>query len=444
MCAHHELHDLIPGFSNMNLTISTASGGTLGYLLHQSLGDLAAYPPPLDPDLTYEQLQKDQAPPAKQWWSNIAWYLPNMHPPEKPSPHLPNAVAGSACDPVPNDRTGWWQDVMVAAFKVAYGIPRDEVGVRLGVGHLIQNFAVVEQDGLPMQRDLRTGQMLRAKDFLHLGTLEAVPGDAELRLHIAGGLSLDHATGANFTLLDGTAWSTSFWAHSVIEDKRVYDAERLLEEQGRGVLISACASANKAPGRETMVHLIDGGFVDTTGIVALLQRRASHILTLYGSNECLQAVGSESQCETASVAYLFGHIEKTDAMNSLAGPTLTQVFPTHFYEGVLQNLTDPRGLLVHLKKVPVLRNSYLEVEPFILEDLIIVSNHPVGAFLSSFSDPRVRGNLDPAWPDRFPVSMDVFNANMLCEFNRWKLQRHAAELRDLFARGTGKNEAVII
>merc|ERR1711939_1061079 len=102
------------------------------------------------------------------------------------------------------------------------------------------------------------------------------------------------------------------------------------------------------------------------------------------------------------------------------------------------------GLLVHLKGVPVLKNAYLEVEQYTLDELIIVSNHPVDAFLDSFSDRRVRENLDPAWPDRFPVSMDVFNANMLCEFNRWKLQRHAAELRELFASAAGESDTLIV
>jgi hypothetical protein len=50
-----------------------------------------------------------------------------------------------------------------------------------------------------------------------------------------------------------------------------------------------------------------------------------------------------------------------------------------------------------------------------------------------FADPQVRAHLDPLWPNKLPAGMSTFDANLLCAFNRWKLQRYAAEIESFFA-----------
>ena len=83
MCAHHALTQLVPSFSELDVTVSTASGGTLGYLLHQSTlatddpapersanAKLVEYPPPLAANLTLEQMKSHAVAKGHTWWAN--------------------------------------------------------------------------------------------------------------------------------------------------------------------------------------------------------------------------------------------------------------------------------------------------------------------------------------------------------------------------------------
>merc|ERR1719183_2029281 len=119
-------------------------------------------------------------------------------------------------------------------------------------------------------------------------------------------------------------------------------------------------------------------------------------------------------------------------MNSLAGPKLTQVFETALFDDVLSNLTNPSRLLARLRHVKVLSNSYLGVNSYTVDELMILSNARSEEFVDSFKDPEVKKHLDPSWPDRLAVSMDEFNANMMCEYQWWKLGRHASDIASFF------------
>merc|ERR1712039_346448 len=103
------------------------------------------------------------------------------------------------------------------------------------------------------------------------------------------------------------------------------------------------------------------------------------------------------------------------------------------YAPFIANLTDSSQLLARLTNVQVKANSYLGVEAYELEELIMVSNARSDAFLDSFEDPDVRTAVDPAWPDRIALSMDLFNANLMCEHQRWKLQQHRALVGEFFS-----------
>ena len=203
---------------------------------------------------------------------------------------------------------------------------------------------------------------------------------------------------------------------------------------------AAAAAAGAPPNREhaepstiSTGYLIDGGFVDTTGVTALLRRRVRRALLFYINNDALAPVGAGPQSEQASLAYLFGVGCRTDTMNSMAGPNLTQVFPSALYPGVIANLTNGAVLLSQLTQVPVLANSFLGIEPYLLDELIILSSAPSAEFLATFADPAVRAHVDPQWPDRLPAGLSTFDANLLNEYERWKLDRHADTIAAFFS-----------
>ena len=63
-----------------------------------------------------------------------------------------------------------------------------------------------------------------------------------------------------------------------------------------------------------------------------------------------------------------------------------------------------------------------------------LSNARADAFLSSFDDARVGASVSPEWPDRMPTGFGALEANLLCEFQRWKVRRHAPVLRRFFGQ----------
>ena len=122
------------------------------------------------------------------------------------------------------------------------------------------------------------------------------------------------------------------------------------------------------------VYLNDGGIVDTTGIVTLLQKKVPKIVAFYNNNDPLESLSS-------IFAYLFGVEVTTDTMNSLEGWELGQVFDGGVYEEVLANLADPTILREHLTGGQVMDNEYLGVGSYVLEGIMIFSNEYSDEFL---------------------------------------------------------------
>jgi hypothetical protein len=467
MCAHHALTQLVPHFDELGVTVSTASGGTLGYLLHQSTlatddppsaraRTLAAagakpvvFPPPLSPALTYAQLNNNSVAHGHTWWANAVNYIPDG--PPAPAARAGPAAAGSAATAAAgsaaaaaalgDDGKGWWQDVMATLWTVGYGVRGADVGKARGAGHFVGNFAALSASSCPLARNSSTHVMEDALAGLQLGGVEADPAVAggAPAVHLTGGLKLtDGSSASAVSLLDVAAWSSAFWAAGIVESKAGYLAEQAAELINAGVLISAQAKAAGDKGAAPFrVHLVDGGMVDTTGIVATLQRGASRVLAQYNNNDDLSHAAGDAthpQSEQASLAFLFGESVVTDSMNSIAGPQLTQVFPNELYAGVLANLTVGGGNFARLVDVPVLANPYLGIAaPYVLEELIITANQPSDAFLEYFDDPQVRAKVNPLWPNRMPLGLSTFDANLMCQFERYKLQAHRDEILAFFA-----------
>ena len=445
LCVHQSLQSLRLPLDQVKF-FSTASGGTLGLLVAQTTKRLT-YPPPLSTKLTLEEMQASDAAPGSIWWANGARYIPTTKTMMAPS-------------------GAWWRDAMEGIFRLGYNVSASDVTA--GGAHALLNFAVLRASGCPAQRNATSGVLPHAAKLLRHAILEALPsassssagGDRgalpRVRVHVTGGPQLANAS--RVSLLDGLAFSTAFWAAELVESGLAYEAELAAEAKGLGLLMRArllpshavdqeateaaevaaaeveAAEATVEAEAEAEAYLMDGGLVDTTGIVALLQRGVQRVVAFYNNNDALAPFGSAPQSESASIAYLFGVPVPTDGLNSLAGPALLQVFPSHLYAAVIRNLTDGRGgMLAHLSRVPILRNDFLGIKGGdTLDELLLFSNGKPAAFLPSFEDGRIAKAVSTKWPDRMPLGMKPLEANLLCELQRWKLRTHEAAVRSLF------------
>jgi len=329
----------------------------------------------------------------------------------------------------------WWHDVLKTMLWLGYGVSAADA--TFGPSRATINVAAVNAAGCPIKRNASSGVMGDARRFLRHVRVETSPA---VRVDVVGGPQLQ-LNASQLTPLQVGAWSSSFWAASILESRAAYDAELAAEALGLGLLERAkAASPPSLPSvgsavvtkEEGEMYLLDGGVVDTTGIVQLLQRGTQRILALYNNNDALAVAGSEPQAETASLAYLFGVAVRTDTMNSLAGPSLLQVFPSALFAPVLANLTDKRLLFARLSGVPVLRNDYLGVGAGRVDELLIFSNGRSTDFLRSFADQRIARAVSPEFPDRMPTGVPPLEANLLCQLQRWKLRQHADALRRFF------------
>lgn len=71
-------------------------------------------------------------------------------------------------------------------------------------------------------------------------------------------------------------------------------------------------------------------------------------------------------------------------------------------------------------------------QPYVLDELLILSNSAPAGFLASFKDPRIEASLSPLWPNRIPVTMSPLDANMLCWYERFKLEMHSDAIDTFF------------
>mmetsp|Transcript_4533 Transcript_4533/g.5115 ORF Transcript_4533/g.5115 Transcript_4533/m.5115 type:complete len:241 (-) Transcript_4533:1688-2410(-) len=226
------------------------------------------------------------------------------------------------------------------------------------------------------------------------------------------------SVGVDSTIQAGS-FSSAFWAASIVQSSVQY------------ALLKDALIDLSEPKSEESFYIMDGGILDTTGIVNLLRQKKERIVALYNNN-----AGSLTILESP-IAYLFGVKTKTDSMNSLQGPKLAQVFPSDLFDEVLKNLTDTTldgpNMLATLNNVPVLRNKYFSVEPYILRSLVIISLELSEPFLDSIpSKLEVKDHVSQDWPNDIPLGMSTLDANLLCSFTTWKLLQHEQTLSTIF------------
>ena len=122
--------------------------------------------------------------------------------------------------------------------------------------------------------------MSSARSYLRPVRVETSP---TLRVEVVGGPPLN-LNGSQLSPLQVSAWSSAFWAAAIVESRAAYDTELVAERLGVGLLqrakaaarpslpTSAGSPAEEEAAQEEELYLLDGGGVDTTGIVQLLQR----------------------------------------------------------------------------------------------------------------------------------------------------------------------------
>ena len=167
LCAQHALrrqHD--PQVVDAAV-VSTASGGTIGYLIHQSAlssdedGPLE-FPPPLSCNVTYAQLSSRQIRQSGRiWWGKAIDFLPT------------NEVGRNRTAPLGSSRRlddskGWWQDTINALFSIDYRISAASIGAARGINRHLINAALLEASACPIKRNSSSGCMVGAESALRL------------------------------------------------------------------------------------------------------------------------------------------------------------------------------------------------------------------------------------------------------------------------------------
>ena len=139
---------------------------------------------------------------------------------------------------------------------------------------------LLKQNGCPISLD-SDGVYEDASGKLWLAVMDMVPGT------IAN--PQGYAVTDDVSTLDAMSYSSAFWVASIVESSAQY---LLLSN----TLMSASA---KKDGTEKDFYWTDGGFVDTTGVVAHLQQQTSSIVTFYNNNDDLTEL-------SAPWSFLFG------------------------------------------------------------------------------------------------------------------------------------------
>ena len=134
-------------------------------------------------------------------------------------------------------------------------------------------------------------------------------------------------------------------------------------------------------------------------------------MDFYNNNVPLSLVSSP-------IAYLFGVDTTTDAMNSLKGPVLSQVFPSRLYPSVIRNLTDTTNGMAHLFDVDIVPHNHMGVESYRISSLLIVTNGKMDGFESK----NKMTKNSPDWPDHFSYGLPPLDANLLCAYNDYKVE----------------------
>ena len=391
-------------------TAAVNSGGTLGYILAQSLSAEALVYPPFYTmnSLTYDALsQKYEGNASQKWFAEVLDVVPSI------TARRTEAAWWEQLGK--SNGAGWWETALETAL-LAYGLKGDQV--RGGARPVVAGLSVLRASSAPIQRR-NSGPNIGTMRYAlgSGGRANLLPGEYDFAsglVSVRGNSSSAWATTLPFSAIAGGSFSSAFWGVSIVEMSKIEYA------LSKGFLIDLPAGAGG-----DAFYALDGGMVDTTGIAVQLRRKVDRLVVFLGQNNDLTTASN------ATLAYLFGVETATDAQNTLEGPGLAQVFPSALYAEVIANLTNARGTATFsatLRNVSVVANAYLGVEAYTLESVTIVGNQPLAAFFDSFADDEVKAHVDPKFPNNFPVGMSTFDANLMCLWSAYRVEKLAPVL----------------
>ena len=371
--------------------------------------------------------QKFHSHDRPHWFANVLDMIPNLVVDKKQRvarekrggyqwPSSPSVVLNSG--------SNWWSDVLYELIKQGYA--KDPKQLVAGASPWLVGTSVLKRKAAPVSLS-GAGYMKHANTSLLPAVLEMQSMQMEAFDGVGGTVEVEIQT-----LLDGAGVSSAFWAANIVDSSVAYElGETTLIHLTTPSETAATALSQQQQQQQQQYYGMDGGLTDTTGIVNLLRRRASRIIAFYVVNHDLADVN-------CTIGYLFGRQDcTTDPEDCWGGPTLSQVFPSDLYEDTIAKLKDPTVLHVRHRNVLVMPNAFFGVEPYVMDDLLIISNQYAEAFVSGFSAP-VKKAIDKDWPNKYAVGMTTFDANLLCMFQWWKIDQMASTIRAVLAGNATK------
>lgn len=432
-CTWHTLVDIYPNLnlstsSSTEIVISTVSGGTIGYAISNNDKDKIQYTK-YKKDLMLEDLldmksssveavDKGEEVDKMRSIGQIVEHLSSMS-------FLKQYILGPQGQGILQSHSlHWWTWLIDCIFD---SITIDEIDT--GEKPWLSSFAYMISDEKNILSRLDGKGYLSPSSARQIkSVLVNMTHDGSITVLDDNGQPPSPPMFGNKTIptLDALSFSSSFWSALIVSNRFAYallkdmliKRKRSLFEQHSDE--SSCSSTPEEKEKSSVV-ILDGGVVDTTGIVGLLHKQADNMIIFYNNNIPLSQLQSP-------ISYLFGVETSTDSLNSLKGPELSQIFPTHLYPEVFANLTDRNNGVALLSDIKILPNK-LGVQPYIVKSIVIFSNGYNVDF--SFDDERIMNNLSSDWPDRYSFFPPKLDANLLCSFSDWKVRRYRAFLDPL-------------
>ena len=414
MCVERALDEYVPEWdSSKSTTISTVSGGSAGHAIYSNARAKVSFP-----DLErgfgmkLEELQKTLDPPRSD--AEQIYMLQVNH-------LIESLGIGSIAKLIlalfkyAGNHKNWWSNIMDLMITFPYNITH---AVAPGE-NWIAGFSAIKKDKCPLSLD-KNGDMksLDATAGLIPSTATTRPdGSVAIEAHGAFAGAFSDAQN-NVTFQDILGFSTAFWVSNVVDNRVPFWTLQWTLSQ----LFSSLS------GQRAAWFASDGGNVDTTGIVNLLRSKHSRIVAFYSNNKNMTELASP-------IAYLFGMNGTSDAMNSIEGSALNQVFASELYADTMRNLTS--GPYALLRNIDVMKNSFLGIdEAYTLDELMIIaSNGPSQReFLSNFDDSaHISAALDVRFPTYFPVALPDLDANVVCLYEHWKVRENRDKIKEVLS-----------
>lgn len=417
-CCIKSLFSHLPSMKDSTI-ISTTSGGTLGYMVYNNDVGEKLKAPRYDPTRSLADLSSSVPEDNNGiWFARVNSIVPPGAQPEG-NDALSTILDGASNYAKVFPRKNWWSQAIQLLDHMVYNL--DDIGS--GDRQWYAATTLIAASALPIELDNATGVYAKANETMFFSVIDmstqipAISGAlAQPGLHMKTGTRLS----------DSVSHSAFFWGNTMIHNGSDYRAHK--GTLNKDYLMLQQRHPNSAGAEGLLAAYVDGGTVDPTAITALLQHKTGRILMMYNVNTFLTS-------NDAGLAWLFGRdpsATKNVSHLVLHGPVLGKVFANgDVYDEVYANLTDPSIMMARLQNVEVQKNPYLGVEAYTLKELMILSNEFSKEFTESFIDKSIPAHLSANFPTNYGMTMTDLEANTMCMFEDWKVQRHLQAIREV-------------